>query len=199
MEGIDSTQISCTVCRKDIGPGNKFEFGGAPVCNECSDSLKLKDLDTSMQDDTLSGILDGQGENVIGEFLAIARTMPSNYGWNILAIMDSISKDLEEVQARALLESSTMICGLTVIRVGEGEGEVDPNLLSLFLVLGQVIDLSMMRRIVLEKGLRTSNKLDELILIGEHNRSFFDLITKIDHEGDARSEFILATCLERVV
>ena len=131
---------SCTVCRNEINEGDRFDFGGAPVCTTCADSLKLKELDTSGTDEIFSDILEDQGRKIIGDFLAISRSMPQEFGWNILALLDNVTSDIEEVQARALLESSMMICGLTTIRTGEGEGDVDPGFLSLFLVLGQVMD-----------------------------------------------------------
>lgn len=199
MTEDSDTSSSCTVCRKDIEKGDGFDFGGAPVCSMCTNSLKLKEMDTSGTDEILSGILEDQGREIIGEFIAISRSMPSDFGWNILALMENITNDVEDAQAQALLESSMIISGLSVIRTGEGEGDVNPGFLSLLLVLGQVMDLSIMRKIVLDKGLRTSNKLDELRLIGEHNRILFDLITGTPHQEEARNELILASCLERVV
>jgi hypothetical protein len=193
------TPASCTICRKDLEKGDEFDFGGAPVCVMCTDSLKLKELDTSGTDNVLSKIVEEQGTKIIGEFAAISRSLPSDFGWNILALLDNITSDVEDAQAQALLESSMIICGLTAIRCGEGEGDVNPGFLSLFLVLGQVLDLSIMRRIVLDKSLRTSNKLDELKLIGEHNRVLFDLIMKTPHNEEAHKELLLASCLERVV
>lgn len=193
------TQNSCTICRKDIEKEDENDFGGAPVCGMCTDSLKLREMDTSNTDDVLSSILEEQGSKIIGEFIAVSRSMPPDFGWNILALLENITNDVEDAQAQALLESSMIICGLTTIRRGEGEGDVNPGLLSLLLVLGQVMDLSIMRRIVLDKGLRTSNKLDELRLIGDHNRVLFDLITNTPHQEDATKEILLASCLERVV
>ena len=199
MAENSDTPASCTVCRRDIEKGEEFEFGGAPVCESCTENLKLRGLDTSGTDEVLSEILEDQGSRIIGEFTAISRSMPPDFGWNILALMDNITNDVEDVQSQALLESAMIICGLTAIRRGEGEGDVNPGFLSLYLVLGQVLDLSIMRRIVLEKELRTSNKLDELILIGEHNRILFDLITETSHQEEQTKELLLASCLERVV
>ncbi len=199
MENDTATKAFCTVCRKEIVAGDDFTFGGALICNSCTDNLKLKEMDTDVADELLGNMVDEGGKEALKDFIAIARSLPAEYGWNILAIVSNISNDIDEVQAQALLESSTMICGMTVIRLGEGKGEVDPGLLSLFLVLGQVIDLSLMKRIVLDKGLRTSNKLDEMILVGEQNWLLFDMVLGISHDKDPKKEYILASCLERLV
>jgi len=199
MEGTEEPAMLCTVCREELKEGETYEYGGAPVCDSCTERMDLRKLDTSSIDELLSGITEAQGQDIIGEFLALVRYISPDYGWNILAIISNISDSVEDEQARSLLESSTMLCGLTVIRLGEGEGEPDPGILSLLLVLGQVVDLSVMRRIVLGSGLRISNKLDELILIGEHNRVFFEMIKAVDHSGDEQKEMILSLCLEKIV
>ncbi|MGA1820597.1 MAG: hypothetical protein ACMUHU_06280 [Thermoplasmatota archaeon] len=199
MEGTDEPAMLCTVCREEMQEGEDYEFGGAPVCINCTGNLNLRELDTGSSDELLSRISEAQGQDILGEFLALARSISPDYGWNILAIVGNISESVEDEQARSLLESSTMLSGLTVLRLGEGEGEPDPGLLSLLLVLGQVVDLSVMRKIVLGSGLRMSNKLDELILIGEHNRVLFEMIKDIDHGGDEQKEMILSICLAKIV
>jgi hypothetical protein len=195
----DHTPATCTVCRKEIARGEDHNFGGAPVCRSCADQLDLKGLDTTGSDEVLSGLLEDQGRAVLGEFTALSRSIPSDFGWNILGLLNTITDEIEDVQSQTLLESAMIICGLTAVRLGEGEGDVDPGLLSLYLVLGQVMDLSIMRRIVLDGKLRTSNKFDELKLIGDHNRVIFDLVTEIPHGEDPTKEMLLSNCLERVV
>jgi len=199
MEGTDEPAMLCTVCREELKEEETYEYGGAPVCNACTQRMELRKLDTNSTDELLSSLTEAQGQDIIGEFLALARSVSRDYGWNILAIVGNISESVKDEQARSLLESSTMLCGLTVLRLGEGDGEPDPGLLSLLLVLGQVVDLSVMRRIVLGSGLRISNKLDELILIGEHNRVFFEMIKDVDHDGDEQKEMILSLCLEKII
>jgi len=199
VEANDGSKNICTVCRKVFEHSEETLFGGAPVCSDCTNDLGLRTLDRSTEDEVLATLLDDQGRFALKDFTALARSMPSGYGWNILAILGNISKDIPEVQAQALLESSTMICGMSVIRGGKGEGEVDPKLLSLFLVLGQVMDLSIMKKLVLTNKLRTSNKLDEMILIGEHNNVLFNMIKDVPHGNDEKKEFILTTCLGKVV
>ncbi|MBN1538897.1 MAG: hypothetical protein JW939_02040 [Candidatus Thermoplasmatota archaeon] len=199
MEESSEGPDLCTVCRGELKETDRLEFGGARVCNDCSARLKLEELDITGSDEKLQGITEAQGQNILGEFMALARAIPREYGWNILAIVGQITENIEDEQARSIVENSTILCGSTVIRVGEGEGEVDPGLLSLFLVLGQVVDLSIMRSAVISGGLRMSNRLDEMILIGEHNRVLFDLLTEIDHGEDPQKELILASCLQKVV
>ncbi|MGA1873125.1 MAG: hypothetical protein ACMUHY_05590 [Thermoplasmatota archaeon] len=199
MEGTNGPVLLCTVCREEMKAEGGKEFGGAPVCDPCFDRLDLGSMDIGGKDDRLLALTEGQGQDIMGEFTALARSMPKEYGWNILAIVGNITESVEDAQASSLLESSTMLCGLSVLRLGEGEGEVDPGLLSLFLVLGQVMDLSIMRRIVLSSGLRTSNRLDELFLIGDHNRTLFELIRNVDHGEDEQKEMILAICMEKLV
>ncbi|MBN1389253.1 MAG: hypothetical protein JXA22_01275 [Candidatus Thermoplasmatota archaeon] len=199
MEGNMEGPELCTVCREQLNGPDDHGFGGAPVCNSCKARLNLEEMDTTRSDERLHDIMETQGQAVLGEFLALARTVPREYGWNILAIVGRISDDIKDERTRSMVENSTILCGLTVVRSGEGEEAVDPGLLSLFLVLGQVIDLSIMRRVVIDGGLRMSNKLDEMILIGEHNRVLFDLLTEIDHGEDPQKELILASCLERII
>lgn len=199
MEGTDASAMLCTVCRGELNETDRLEFGGASVCNACTARLKLEEMDTARSDERLHGITEAQGQKILGEFMALARAIPRDYGWNILAIVGQIPDSIEDEQARSIVENSTILCGSTVLRAGEGEGEVDPGLLSLFLVLGQVMDLSIMRRSVISGGLRMSNKLDEMILIGEHNRALFNLVTEIDHDEDPQKELILASCLQKIV
>lgn len=133
-------------------------------------------------------------------FLALVGQYPKHYGWNILAVMDTIGDTVKDPQQRSMLEQSAILSGAEVLRKGsDGGEEPDPRMLSLLLVLGQFLVLAMMRRIVEEKELRTNNILDETLLIGAFNRKMFDMVKEIDPGDDEKLENVLAGALSRVV
>ncbi|MGA1849052.1 MAG: hypothetical protein ACMUHB_06895 [Thermoplasmatota archaeon] len=192
-------EMPCTVCRADMGSEDIHMFGKAPVCGNCNSSLGLSELDTSKKDEVLAPLLEISGLEALGPFTALSRELPGEYGWNILALMQTVGADLENHQGRSLLESSTAITGSTVLRNGMGEGEGDPGKLTLMLVLGQVIDLSIMKNIVETMGLRTSNELDELRLIGEHTGILFKMLSSLDTGGDETREKVLSETIRAVL
>jgi len=200
MEADTDPEMLCTVCRKGMEKGRRMTFGRAPICRKCHDSMSLSELDTSKRDGALLPLVERSGIDALGPFTALSEDMPRDYGWNILALMQTVGADLEDHQGRSLLESATALCGSSVIRNGREEGgEGDPSKLTLMLVLGQVLDLSIMKRIVNSNGLRTSNELDELKLIGEHMGILFRMLSSIDPGGDGTKEKVLAECIRSVL
>ncbi len=205
MSGLDTMgdekmdPVLCTICRLEL-KGKKYHlFGGAPICDPCYGSMELDELDHSRVDEALKDLVDGTGLETLGYLTSLAEQMPQSSGWNMLAMIEEIGKDLEEEQGRRLVTASTMICGNMVVRMGKGSGEPEPTRLTLMLILGQVIDLSIMKRIVLDRDLRTSHRLDELRLIGEHQKVIFDLISSLDPEKDPFRENVMANCLTNIL
>jgi hypothetical protein len=192
-------EMLCTVCRAGMdGEGTKT-FGKAPICDDCYGSMGLAEMDISMKDEELLPLVEKSGMDALGPFTALSRELPKEYGWNILALMETVGADLEDHQGRTLLESATAICGSSVIKNGRETGEGDPAKLTLMLVLGQVLDLSIMKNIVESKDLRTSNELDELKLIGEHTGTLFTMLSSIDTKGDGTKEKVLSECIRAIL
>ncbi len=189
----------CTVCQSPL-KGEQKLFHQAPVCPTCWKELGLDSMSPDMTDEWLKSNIHQSAEDVMKGFMALTCQYPKHYGWNILAVINTIGDTVEDPQQRSILEQSAILSGAAVLRNGAEEGdEPDPRMLSLLLVLGQFLVLSVMRRIVEEKDLRTRNILDETLLIGAFNRKMFNMLKEIDPGKDEKLENVLAGALSRVV
>jgi hypothetical protein len=189
----------CTVCQTELGDNEEMNFYGAPVCVTCWEQLSLGKVSTGTIDIWLKDHIDDTSREAFTGFMGIMAQYPAEFGWNILALSSTIVETIEDPQQRSMLEQSAILSGACIIRNGKKQGEEpDPKLLSLFLVLGQFLVLSIMKKIVLEKGLRTGNILDETLLIGAFNRKMFDMLAGIDPKGDKKLETVLAEVLSKV-
>lgn len=190
----------CTVCQSKMGDNDNRLFYQAPVCEECWKDLDIDDIRKGPSGDWLESVIDESGSSVLEGFMAISAQYPRDYGWNILAVINTIGETVENPQQRSMLEQSALLAGSAVLRNGsQDDPEPDPRLLSLFLVLGQFLVLSIMKRIVKDSDLRTGNILDEVRLIGWFNRKVFDMLLELDPGGDEKLEKVLAQSLSRVV
>lgn len=188
------------MCQTELGDNEEKNFYGAPICDPCWEQLSLDKVSAGQIDRWLKDSIDDTGREAFTGFMGIMARYPAEFGWNILALSPTIIETVEDPQQRSLLEQSAILSGACVIRNGKKQGEEpDPRLLSLFLVLGQFLVLSIMKKIVLEKGLRTGNVLDETLLIGAFNRKMFDMLAGIDPKGDRKLETVLAGVLSKVV
>jgi hypothetical protein len=104
-------------------------------------------------------------------------------GWKLLALARFIGAQVEERASKALMESALILMGSSIIRLGkEKSGDLSEKEASLFLVLGQYLDLSIMGRITADQGLKENNKLHDLVLSEDHDHILFGMLKNLNHD-----------------
>jgi len=123
--------------------------------------------------------LTGKDGRVAAEGLSyIASRQSKAEGWRLLSHIHGMTMALKDHTSRELLRGSLILVGTNIIGSGTGpEGQpMDTKTLTLSLVLGEVLCLSMMRRTANELGLTSSGRLDDVLVNARFRAQLSDVL-----------------------
>jgi hypothetical protein len=191
----------CSVCMKELSDDRGFQFLGMSVCSHCDSLLSLSELESVEPDEILFGMMDEKGGSILGTVTSLLTRTPRSTGWKVLGMAPFIGDQIKEIAQRALMESSLILMGCSIIRLGteDDREEVSQEMITLLLVMGQYLDLSVMGKISTQRNLHQGNKLEEIILVEEHNHLLFSLLKQIDHSNDPEKKTTIARAMSMLV
>ncbi len=193
-------EIVCSVCAGKNTEGN--DYLGIPVCDDCIDKLKLKELSDSEKDDALAEVVDQKGDAILGSITALIRRSPVSLGWKVLSLAPFIGEQVEDGSRRTIMESAMVIFGSSIVRAGyDGplDGMEEEKLISLYLILGQYLDLSIMGNVSQNQGLNPESYMDEIIMVYEHDSILFNMLREMDFGDDPERMTIVARAMKLYV
>jgi len=191
MNGIDK---KCSLCGAGEDEEAPEEFLGIPVCGKCFTDLELGSVEPVDGDPVLTTILDEKGTLLLGEITALMRRTRRELGWKLLSVAPYISDQVEDPVHRSMMESGLIITGSSIIRMGTEEGDgsdEDERFITLFLILGQYLDISILGRITRDEGLDAENMLDGIVLSRLHDHILFGLLRSIEVEASSEEETVI--------
>ena len=100
------------------------------------------------------------------------------------------------------MESALVVMGTSIIRSGKEieEGAADEEkLISLLLIIGQYLDLSVMGRISRDQDLDPGSYLDEIIMVFEHDIILFRMLKGLEHGDDPERKTTIARAMKLYV
>mgnify|MGYP006283905219 CR=1 FL=1 len=175
----------CSICGGDTSKDDLESVMGLPVCSSCRDDMGLGQISPEESDPRLNDLLEKRGQRILPLATPLMGSKSREVGWKLLAMAPFIGEQVEEGSRKALMESALILMGSSIIRLGKGQpGELSEKEASLFLVLGQYLDLSIMGKITADLGLKENNKLHDMILAEDHDHILFGLLRDLDHGED---------------
>lgn len=190
----------CSICaKKEVATE---DFVGIPICPDCTAQLGLDEIEPAGQDEELAGMLDPKGLAILEKVTALVRRSPVEFGWKVLSLAPFIGEQVDDRTRKAIMESALVIIGASIVKNGQDEGEIEEyeeKLISLFLILGQYLDLSIMGRISKDEDLSPESYLDEIIMVFEHDTKIFNFLRSLDHGSDPEKKTIVARAMKLCV
>ena len=190
----------CSICAKRSAVVE--DFIGIPICTECYGTLDLDDLQDTDPDPELSTLLDPKGKLILGRVTSIIRSCDGEFGWKVLSLALFIGEQLEDRSRRTMMESALVLMGSAIIGSGEGSGKEnidEEKMISLLLIIGQYLDLSMMGKIANDEKLDPESYLDEIIMVFGHDVAMFNLLKALDHGNEPEKMTIVARAMKLFV
>jgi len=159
-------QTRCGACGEEHPTGGRRTFFGVLVCDSCHDRLDLDGLENRDAPGFLTGIMAPDGRDAAIGLGALASRMPKDEGWKLLANIHGMTGPMNDPSAKELLRGSLILVAATIIGSGADGNDVPMDLraLTLSLVLGEVLCLSIMKRISNDNGLRSAGRLDDVLI-----------------------------------
>lgn len=193
--GIRVPGIKCGACGGKLENERSEQFCGVPVCQDCHKALGLGTLVNMSVPPPLSDLIDAGGKEAASGLGALASRMPRGEGWKLLSNVHGMTMTLKDQPSRELLRGSLILVGSTVIGSGTelSGGEIGTRALTLSLVLGEVVCLSIMRRISKEAGLTSTGRLDDVLITARFRSQLTDVLYGLrstavpDHENELAS------------
>lgn len=158
--------IKCGACGLAPENGKMDPFCGVPVCNSCRETLGLSSLGHRNVPSFLSDLIENSGTEAAYGLESLSSRMPKGDGWDLFSNIHGMTLSLKDQTSKELLRGSLILVGATIIMSGsQGErGKMDIKALTLSLVLGEVLCLSIMKRISRDNGLTSSGRLDDVLI-----------------------------------
>lgn len=158
--------FKCGACGSAPENGKMDPFCGVPVCNSCRETLGLSSLGRRNVPSFLSDLIENSGSEAASGLVSLSSRLPKVDGWDLFSNIHGMTLSLKDQTSKELLRGSLIMVGATIIMSGsQGEGErIDTKALTLSLVLGEVLCLSMMKRISRDNGLTSSSRLDDVLI-----------------------------------
>ncbi|MCU0798916.1 MAG: hypothetical protein MUC62_04515 [Candidatus Thermoplasmatota archaeon] len=156
----------CGACGSAPEKGRISSFCGVPVCSSCSEALDLGSLGPQIVPTYISDLISKEGNEAASGLVSLASRMPRDEGWKLLSNIHGMTLSIKDPPSKELLRGSLILVGASVIFSGtpdEGPA-LDIKALTLALVLGEVLCLSMMKRISRENALTSSGRLDDVLI-----------------------------------
>ena len=192
----------CSICSEEMIPATKMDFIGIGICQDCHSSLSLDEIGPLKPFDYLAVILDQKGLDILGKVTSLISRTPKETGWKVLGMAPFIGDQVTDPAQRGIMESALIIMGSSMIRSGNDDQEneeITNKLVTLLLVIGQYLDLSVMGDLSSKLGLDQGNRIHEFILVEEHNHRLFSLLREIEHLEDPEKMTIIARAMSMLV
>jgi len=186
----------CSACGGGPQGGPERTFAGVPVCQGCFDKLRLSDLENDRSRGPLWELTEEAGRGALGDFLALVKAQDRASGWKMLSTVPEAVK-LKENAGRQLLTGSLIICGTSLVKEGRPDGppQEDQSVFTLMIMIGEVLTLSMLRRIVRDQSLSSKSPLDESILGAELRSCLYSMLKDLKSDADGSTEKVLANAI----
>lgn len=185
----------CGACGSAPEDGRISLFSGVPVCNNCRKELGLSTLGHGNVPPFIPDLIGEDGHDAASGLGSLTSRMPMDQGWKLLSNIHGMTLSIKDPPSKELLRGSLVLVGASVIMSGNPGGgeELDIKDLTLSLVLGEVLCLSMMKRISRENDLTSSGRLDDVLITALFRSRLSGILLSMrpkavpDHENELAS------------